>query len=105
MDKNIWEGYAMTQKISDLRGREVINIRTGYRLGYVYDVLFNLESGSIASLLVPATAKYFGLFGHPQDYTIPWECVRRVGDDIILIDSDEYGIDTEMQNEKKRRGR
>ena len=96
----------MTQRIAELRGREVINIRTGYRLGYVCDVLFDLESGKIASLLVPAQAKFFGLFGHPNDYIIPWDCVKRIGDDIILIDSEEHHHhhrEEFPQGKKKRR--
>ena len=95
----------MTQKITELRGREVINIRTGYRLGYVYDVLFDVEGGRIASLIVPAQARFFGLFGHPNDYIIPWDCVKRVGDDIILIDSEEHHHHQQefQQGKKKRR--
>ena len=93
----------MTQRITELRGREVINIRTGYRLGYVYDVLFDVESGKIASLVVPAQARFFGLFGHPNDYIIPWDCVKRVGDDIILIDSEEHHNHSEFQEQKKKR--
>ena len=93
----------MTQRITELRGREVINIRTGYRLGYVFDVLFDMESGKIASLLVPAQARFFGLFGHPNDYIIPWECVKRVGDDIILIETEEHHHQHEFQQGKKKR--
>jgi len=78
----------MPQKTSELRGREVINIRSGYRLGFVYDVLFDVESGRIASLLIPAQARFFGLFKRQEDYIIPWDCVVRVGDDIILIDAE-----------------
>ena len=93
----------MTQRITELRGREVINIRTGYRLGYVFDVLFDVESGKIASLLVPAQARFFGLFGHPNDYIIPWACVKRVGDDIILIETEEHHHQHEFQRGKKKR--
>lgn len=93
----------MTQRITELRGREVINIRTGYRLGYVYDVLFDIESGKISSLIIPAQARFFGLFGHPNDYIIPWDCVKRVGDDIILIDSSDNHRDQENQPDRKKR--
>ena len=27
-----------------------------------------------------------GLLGREDDYVLPWECIRRIGDDIILID-------------------
>lgn len=28
----------------------------------------------------------FGLFGRGEDFYIPWECVQKFGDDIILVD-------------------
>ena len=30
--------------------------------------------------------RFFGLFGRGEDYYIPWECVQKFGDDIILVD-------------------
>ena len=30
--------------------------------------------------------RFFGLFGRGEDYYIPWDCVQRFGEDIILID-------------------
>jgi YlmC/YmxH family sporulation protein len=79
----------MICRLADFRYREVINIRTGYRLGFVCDALFNIDTGQLVSLVVPGPSKFFGLFGRGEDYIIPWECVKRVGDDIILIDSPE----------------
>ena len=28
----------------------------------------------------------FGLFGRGEEYRIPWECIKQIGDDIVLID-------------------
>ena len=88
----------MTHKIADLRNREVINIRTGLRFGFVCDVLFNTETGQIVSLVVPGEFRLLGLLGRQNDCVIPWECVKRVGDDIILVDS-------EPQREHERVGK
>ena len=30
--------------------------------------------------------RFFGLFGRGEDFYVPWDCVQRFGDDIILID-------------------
>ena len=43
----------MDCRFSDLRCREVINISTGTRLGYVNDALVDLKDGHIAALIVP----------------------------------------------------
>ncbi|MDR3209507.1 MAG: YlmC/YmxH family sporulation protein [Oscillospiraceae bacterium] len=79
----------MQCRISDLRSKEVININTGLRLGYVVDALFDNRTGQIASLVAPGPFRFFGLFGRANDYVIPWACVKRIGDDIILIDAPE----------------
>jgi YlmC/YmxH family sporulation protein len=76
-------------RIADLRCKEVININTGFRLGYVVDALFDVRTGQIVSLVAPGPFRLFGLFGRGDDYVIPWECIKRIGDDIILIDAPE----------------
>jgi len=42
----------------------------------------------VAALVVPVPCRLFGLLGRRDDYVIPWEQVRRVGADIILIESE-----------------
>ena len=71
---------------TDLRYREVVNISTGCRLGYVSDVIFSLPEGKICALIVPGPAKFFGLLGREEDYILPWSCITQMGSDIILID-------------------
>ena len=76
----------MDCRLSDLRYREVVNVSTGCRLGYVSDVVFALPEGKITALIVPGPAKFFGLLGREEDYILPWEAVTQMGSDIILID-------------------
>ena len=76
----------MDCRLSDLRYREVINISTGARLGYVSDVILELKEGRIAALVVPGPARFFGIFGRESDYVLPWEAITQMGSDIILID-------------------
>ncbi len=78
----------MVSRFSEFRYKEVINIRTGCRLGYVCDAEFQSPEGRITALIVPGKARYFGLLGREDDYVLPWECISRVGEDIILVESD-----------------
>lgn len=78
----------MVCRFSDFRYKEVINIRTGCRLGYVCDAEFQSPEGRITALVVPGKARYFGLLGREDDYILPWECITRIGEDIILVESD-----------------
>jgi len=75
----------MDCRIVDLRYREVVNICNGLRLGCVSDVLIEIGTGRVTALIVPGPLRFFGLFGREEDYIIPWECIDRIGEDIILI--------------------
>ena len=76
----------MECRLSDLRYREVVNVSTGTRLGYVGDVVLDLKEGRVAALIVPGPARFFGLLGRESDYVLPWSAVKQMGGDIILID-------------------
>lgn len=79
----------MLSYFSDLRYREVIDIHTGFRLGYICDAEFDDAEGKLRSLITPGKAKLFGLLGREDDYILPWECIVRLGRDIILVDCKE----------------
>ena len=76
----------MQQKFTDLRCKEIINICDGCRLGYVIDVELELPGGRVVALIAPGPRRFFGLFGKECDYRIPWQCIRRIGEDLILVD-------------------
>ncbi|MDE7262161.1 MAG: YlmC/YmxH family sporulation protein [Oscillospiraceae bacterium] len=76
----------MQCRMVELRWKEVINICDGSRLGFVGDVEVLLPEGRVAALVVPGPCRFFGLFGRGEEYYIPWECIKQIGDDIILID-------------------
>ena len=81
----------MLSRFSEFRYKEVINVRTGSRLGYVCDAQFQSPEGRITALIVPGKARYLGFLGREDDYVLPWECISRIGEDIILVESD-HGI-------------
>ena len=68
------------EKFSDLQEKEVINICDGRRLGFVGDLELDIPSGKIRTLIIPMEGC--------RAYYIPWRCIRRIGDDIILVEVD-----------------
>ncbi len=76
----------MRERFSDLRCKEVINICDGARLGYVCDLELELPQGQVLALVVPGPSRFFGLFGRECNYLVPWACIKRMGEDIILVD-------------------
>lgn len=73
-------------RASDFKQKEVINVSDGKRLGFVYDVEIDMNTGAIKAIVVPGPGKILGLFGRDTDYVIPWENIKKVGDDIILVE-------------------
>ena len=76
----------MECSLRDLRYKEVISVADGSRYGYVGDVEIDLESGQVRTLIIPGQPRFFGLFGRGEDFYVPWDCIQKFGDDIILID-------------------
>ena len=72
-------------RICDLRQKEVINICTCRRLGFVSDMEFDLCSGCIRAIIVPGVGKFWGIFGRNTEYVIPIGKICCVGEDIILV--------------------
>lgn len=93
----------MDCRFSDLRYKEVINICDGCRLGYVGDLELQLPEGRIIALIVPGPYRFFGLFGRGEEYYIPWECIKQIGDDIILIDKPIQRPEPRPDRRKRRR--
>jgi len=85
-----WWGYM--NRSSDFRQKEVINISDGKRLGFVSDVEIDLEEGRIEAIVLPGVGKLFGILGKENEFIIPWEKIKKIGEDIILVDLDERFI-------------
>jgi YlmC/YmxH family sporulation protein len=76
-------------RASELRQKEVINISDGRRVGFVNDVEINFDEGIIEALVIPGSGKMFGLLGKDDEFVIPWSRIKKIGEDIILVDLDE----------------
>ena len=73
-------------RTSDFKQKEVININDGRRMGFVCDVEIDLDSGRLEAIIIPGEGRIFGLFGRVNDYVIPWDRIKKIGEDIILVD-------------------
>lgn len=77
----------MDSRITKLRDKEIIDIGSGNRYGYVGDLEIDLESGKVRALIVPGRLRLFGLLGRERERVFSWDCVRRFGEDIILVET------------------
>ena len=76
----------MKYRIAELRYKEVIDIASGTRYGFVDDIAFDPDSGQVESIILSGRLRLFGLLGREPDLVFPWSSVRRFGEDIILVD-------------------
>ena len=73
-------------KFTELHCKEVICVRDGQRLGFISDARVELPEGKLCAIIVPGPCRFFGLFGRREDFVIPWNKIRRIGPDIVLVD-------------------
>lgn len=71
---------------SELRHKEVINIRDCKCLGRVTDMEIDQCSGCICKIIVGERESLFGLFKCLESRIIPFKDIKQIGPDIILVD-------------------
>ncbi|BAF60025.1 MAG: YlmC/YmxH family sporulation protein [Pelotomaculum sp.] len=79
-------------KISDLRAREVINVVDGRRLGMIKDIDIDLEEGRITAIILPGAGggRFLGFLGKEDEIVVPWEKIRKIGADVILVEVNSF---------------
>jgi len=70
---------------SELRAKEVIRLCDAEVIGCVIDLLFDERSGNICALCAAPTSGFCALFSGERT-VIPWERVRCIGRDTVLVD-------------------
>ena len=86
----------MLTKTSELRELEVVNLLDGKRLGFASDLEIDPETGKILAIVVPGPGKFLGLFGKNIDFVIPWEKIRKIGVDVVLVETPEFVDDKSL---------
>ncbi|MCD8049519.1 MAG: YlmC/YmxH family sporulation protein [Clostridia bacterium] len=85
-----------SDRASDFRRKEVIDISDGKRLGYITDVEIDLEKGVVLSVIIPGKRRFFGLLPPTDDIVIEWRRISKIGDDIILVNAGYEGAPQSM---------
>lgn len=76
-------------KASDLTEKEVVNINNGKKIGMITDLEVDLEKGKINAIIIPDGGRLVGLFSKEIEYEISWHQIKKIGEDVILIDTKE----------------
>ncbi len=75
-------------RISEMAGKEVINLGDGARLGIIgeCELTFDSRTGVIGGLLLPQKKAIFNFLGDGQITMIPWQAIKRIGDEVVIVD-------------------
>ena len=71
--------------------------------GYVQDVTADLKTGVITSIIVPGSNKMFNIFGGNNEIVIPWENIKCIGDEIILVEIWENEVKITIKKDLKKK--
>lgn len=75
-------------KITDLTRKDIINVKDGAKLGPVKDVHIDPVEGKIRAVVLEGPRRLFGLLKAGGDTVVPWERIRLVGVDAVLVEVD-----------------
>lgn len=73
-------------RFCELREKEVINCCNGKRLGCVADLEFDPCSGKIEAVIIPGPGRICSFLGGDSEFVIPFECIKKIGEDIVLVE-------------------
>ena len=93
----------MLLRMDRLRLKQVIDIGTGDRLGFVGDVEIDTQSGLVSHLVIFGRLKLWGLLGREDDIIVPWVSIQRIGEDTVLVDGGQ--VSTEVHRKTERPGK
>ncbi len=76
--------------LSEIAGKEIVNLVTGERLGVVgeCDLILDEVSGEILALLIPRERGFLGIKKDKSVLEVPWRSIRKIGNDMIIIEYD-----------------
>lgn len=89
----------MELSFCDLRAKEVINICDGKRLGNIIDLIFDSCTSRVIGIVVPCEKSFFSFFKSNQDIFIPYNRIRKIGRDVILVELNPINASVSAQGQ------
>ena len=78
----------MLCRIDDLKNKQVVRVKDGCVLGFVSDVELDTASGNLNSIVIFGRLRFFGLLGREEDIVIPWNDIKVIGAETILVNTE-----------------
>ena len=91
----------MICRIDEMKDKQVVCVNDGCVLGYVSDIELDTEKGVLTSIVIYGRLRFFGLLGRDEDIVIPFEDIKVIGEETVLV-STQYGITLPEARGKRR---
>ncbi len=88
----------MICSLAELRNKEVVNVKTGMKIGYVDDVEIDTASSSVVALVVYGRPRCMGILGRDEDVVIKCRDIELIGEDTILVRFEETSLYTKSRS-------
>lgn len=88
MESNMEEDNSL-YSLTNLRSMEIVDINTGAKLGFIKDLKIDCDENRILSIILPSQTAKVSLFGKNEDIELPWENVKKIGIDVLLVDGEK----------------
>ena len=77
-----------TIRLSDLTGKNVVNLYDGTRLGVIYEpnISFDTDTGRLKTLYLDGRNGFTGLWSEKNSLQIPWDSVHKIGQEVVIVD-------------------
>lgn len=76
----------MEASFLELKSKQVINTVDGKCLGHITDIIFDIGTACALGFVVPQQMGFWGLFKGCKEIFIPFNCVCKIGVDVILVE-------------------
>lgn len=77
----------MEASFLELKAKQVINTVDGKCLGHITDIIFDVVTSKALGFVVPQPNQgFWGIFKGGKDIFIPFDCVCKLGVDVILVE-------------------
>lgn len=83
--------------LRDLARKDVIRLSNGENLGRIDDIEFEEKSARLTAVVLHGRSRCLGLLGSDEDLVIPWQSIRTIGTDAVMVEPDP---DTELHRRR-----
>ncbi len=84
----IYMGDTMLCRIDDLKNKQVVCVKDGCVLGFVSDIELDTQNGTLTAIIIFGRLRFFGLFGREDDIVIPWNDIKVIGSETVLVNTE-----------------